>query len=194
MKTDIQQILSVVDDKNLQSIRLHLGCGGILLSDYINIDYYRQDVPHEDSSRLSDLADLYLDIRAMELPDSSIDEFFHSHVLEHFHRWEALVLFEKWFRALKSGGQLIIETPDFWRCVLYLFHPSGEKRSRARRMFYGNQWDGLEYEAHRYLWDSREIISTLTQTGFGNVQVSHSTLTHHQGRDMRVVATKSLHS
>ena len=91
---------------------------------------------------------------------------------------------------LKEGGMVHVETPDFWRSVFWLFHPLRHKRELARPMFFGNQWDELDYETHRYLWTARELKAMLIEIGFSSVTVNHSTLSHHPGRDIKAVAIK----
>jgi predicted SAM-dependent methyltransferase len=136
------------------------------------------------------VAEVYADIRNLKLSDDLVDEIFTSHVFEHFTRWQAEEMLIDWFRIIKPGGRLVIETPDFWRCVLWLFHPSREKRSLGRTQFYGNQWDRLDYETHRYLWSKKEMLSACKHAGFGHVVITHRTETHYPGRDMRVEAIK----
>jgi hypothetical protein len=57
-------------------------------------------------------------------------------------------------------------------------------------MFYGNQWNRIDYETHRYVWSSREIRAVLARIGFSRVVVTHQTETHYPGRDMRIDARK----
>jgi len=171
------------------AVKLHLGCGGVRWKDFINVDLYPDDgLP--DDSRDGCIADVFADIRALDLPENTIDEIFTSHVIEHFPRWVALKMLEDWFRMLKPGGQVVIEMPDFWRCVLWLFHPLPKNRRVARSQFYGNQWDQRDYETHRYVWAGSEFKKALLAIGFSTVKVSHWTETHYKGRDMRVTATK----
>jgi len=172
------------------SIKLHLGCGGIRWRDFINVDLYPADEDLTDSSRSGCVADAYADMRRLGLASDSVDEIFTSHTLEHFTKWEALDMLAGWHRMLKPAALLAIETPDFWRCVFWLFHPSKQKRYLGRTQFYGNQWDRLEYETHRYVWSAGELSRALREIGFRRVRVSHKTLTHYRGRDMRVVAVK----
>ena len=171
-------------------VRLHLGCGGNRWRDFVNVDLYPADDSVPDSSRSGCVADAYADIRCLGLPDDSVDEVFSAHTLEHFTKWEAVDMLADWRRMLKPGGVVALETPDFWRCVLWLFHPSKQKRYLGRTQFYGNQWDRLDYETHRYVWSARELRAALDELEFRNVVVTHKTLTHHPGRDMRVEAVR----
>ncbi len=176
-------------NKKNEKVKLHLGCGGIRWKDYINIDLYPQS-ESPDSSRSGCVADFFADIRKLDLPNESVDYIFSSHVLEHFTRWEALEMLQNWYNLLKNGGELVVEMPDFWRCVMWLFHPKKRKRILAQNQFYGNQWDKLDYETHRYVWKSNEFKNELLSIGFRKVMISHKTETHRPGRDMRVVAKK----
>jgi predicted SAM-dependent methyltransferase len=171
-------------------VKLHLGCGGMRWQDFVNIDLYPTDGSTPDSSRSGCVADVFADIRHLGLPDASVDEMFSAHTIEHFVRWEAIAMLEDWYRMLKPGGRLVLETPDFWRCVLWLAHPLGRRRQAARSQFYGNQWDRLDFETHRYVWTARELARTLKEVGFSRVRTTHRTETHYPGRDVRAEAIK----
>ena len=173
-----------------EEVSLHLGCGGERLVDFINVDLYPAVEGVKDQSRSGCVADVFEDIRALGLPHGSVDKIYSSHVVEHFVRWEACDMFDAWHKTLKPGGRLIIEMPSFWRCVAWLFHPSSKKRALARPQFFGNQWDRLDFETHRYVWAAKELRKQLKRTGFKHVKVTHRTKSHHPGRDMRVIAVK----
>ncbi|MBI5791186.1 MAG: methyltransferase domain-containing protein [Rhodocyclales bacterium] len=172
------------------SVRLHLGCGGMTWRNFINVDLNPDDASRTDSSRTGCVADVFADMRALGLPNDSIDEIFTSHTIDHFPRWVAIDMFRDWHRMLKPDAVAVIEAADFVRCILWLLHPNREKRSGARNQFYGNQWDRIDFETHRYVWSARELVGILKDVGFRKVTCSHSTLTHHPGRDMHVEATK----
>lgn len=171
-------------------IKLHLGCGGMRWRDFINVDLYPWDPSVSDSSRDGCAADVFCDIRHLGLDAETVDEVFTSHTIDHFTRWDGIDMLTDWHRVLKPNGVLVIEAADFWRCVLMLFHPRRTKRHLARTQFYGNQWDRLEFETHRYLWSAQEMGKVLREIGFRSVKITHRTLTHHPGRDMHVRAVK----
>lgn len=171
--------------------QLHLGCGGKRWEDFVNVDLHPAVEGVADSSRDGCVADVFADIRALELPDACVDEIFTSHVLEHFPRWQTIDMLTDWHRSLKPGARLVVEMPDFWRCVLWLFHPRSKRRRQGRIQFYGNHWDRLDFETHRYVWSASEFRRVLLEIGFARVEVSHRTQTHHPGRDMRVTAYKT---
>lgn len=184
------RLLALLRERGNGPVRLHLGCGGMRWKDFINVDLHPHDDSVSDTSRNGCVADVFADMSDLRLPDGSVDEIFTSHTFEHFTNWAGKDLLADWHRMLKPGGKLTIETPDFWRCVGWLFHPVGEKRRLGRSQFYGNQKDRLDYETHRYLWTAGELAAACREAGFRRVRVSHRTETHYPGRDMRVEATK----
>jgi predicted SAM-dependent methyltransferase len=171
-------------------VKLHLGCGGERWQDFINVDMNPHVPGKEDSSRSGCVADVFADMRNLGLPDDAVDEIFTVHTIDHFTRWEAIRMFRDWHRMLKPDGLLTVEVADFARCILWLFHPRKAMREVALKQFYGNQWDEIEYETHRYGWSARELRSVLTEIGFRTVKIHHRTLTHYPGRDMHVEARK----
>ncbi len=90
-----------------KKIKLHLGCGGNILPGYINID---------NGQRKGVKYDIRADILDLKFGDNSVDEIKMHHVFEHFHRYQAVALMFAFNNWLKSGGRLIIETPDFELC------------------------------------------------------------------------------
>jgi len=186
----MKTLYELVQSRPPGQVKLHLGCGGVRWKDFINVDLFPFDSTVTDSSRNGCVADVFADIRRLELPDASVDEIFTSHTFEHFPKWEGLAMLRDWHRMLKPGALLIIETPDFWRCVLWLFHPSRFKRDKGRTQFYGNQWDGIDFETHRYVWSATELREEVVKLGFNKVRVTHRTETHFPGRDMRLEAWK----
>lgn len=179
-----------LERKRPAKVKLHLGCGGERWQDFINVDLYPSVEGQEDTSRDGCIAEAWADMRNLGLDENTIDEIFTSHTLEHFVRWEAVEMLRHWHRLLKPGGVLAIETPDLLRVILNVFHPRRSRRKLAWNMFYGNQWNKIDYETHRYVWTASEITKELLSMGFSKVAVTHRTLTHIPGRDMRITATK----
>lgn len=182
----------LLERKKLPSVKLHLGCGGTRWQDFINVDLHVYDPSVQDSSRDGCVADVFANMQNLGLSDNTVDEIFTSHTLDHFTRWQAIDMLKDWHRMMKPKGKLVIEAADFNRCLLWLFHPRPRKRRLARTQFYGNQWDRIEFETHRYLWRARELAGVLRDIGFQKVSYNHATLTHCPGRDMRMTALKQV--
>lgn len=186
----VPAIADYISTNKCNVVKLHLGCGGERWRDFINVDLYDVSDTQPDTSRSGCVADAAGDMRHLGLPDNSIDEIFTSHTLEHFTRWEAIDMLSDWHKMLKAGAKLVIETPDFLRCILWLVHPIKARRQLARNMFYGNQWDRIPFETHRYVWGRTELCNELTKIGFIVQRATSRTLTHHPGRDQRVECVK----
>lgn len=90
---------------------LNLGCGNCYHHDWINIDF-----------RSNNPLIISYDLRkGIPLPENSCDVVYHSHVIEHFRREEALPFMEECLRVLKPNGILRVVTPNLEQiCRIYL--------------------------------------------------------------------------
>lgn len=190
------KILDFASRAGFKEIKLNLGCGGRPLPDFVNIDNF--DFEKNDTSRSGAIYDVKCDIRDLDVPDDSVDVILLVHVLEHFVRWEAVKMLHLYFQKLKPGGNLIVEMPDFDRCIEWYLRgqsaphiktPLGVK-NMGLTQFYGNQWDELDYETHRYVWTLREFTLVLTNIGYVPLQAAHNARFHQPERDMFVIAGK----
>jgi hypothetical protein len=86
-------------------MKIHLGSGKRFLPDYINCDLYAKD------------ADVRQDLRELFFDPDGADEVLCVHVLEHFTRDDAINLCAKFREWLKPGGRLVVEMPDFDKCM-----------------------------------------------------------------------------
>ncbi len=135
-----------------KTLKLHLGCGRNYLEGYVNID-----LPSEDQELMKAKADVYKDIRDLEYPDNSIDKIRNHHLLEHFTRQEALKLLLQWRKWLKPNGFLVIETPDFEKCIeLFLKSDVNTKFKIARHIFGSHESD---WAVHKNYWDKNNSYS-----------------------------------
>ena len=100
-----------------QQRMINLGCGQRLHPAWVNVDIS----PQQPGVIRCDLS------RGIPFADNSFDAAYHSHVLEHIRRPEALPFLRECCRVLKPGGILRVATPDLERiCRIYL-----EKLGRA---------------------------------------------------------------
>ncbi|SCM72509.1 methyltransferase domain-containing protein [Desulfovibrio sp. 86] len=178
--------------KGMGEINLHLGCGGENIEGWINIDNY--DYEGRDTSRSGACYDLKMDICALDAADDSVDRILLVHVLEHFTRWAAIDLLAQFHRLLRPEGLLLMEHPDLDACIkMYLegqasiATPLGAL-NLGFSQFYGNQWDRLDYETHRYVWTKNEMASELIKAGFEILVLDNQAKFHVPERDMRVIA------
>lgn len=182
--------------RKMPEIRLNLGCGARRVDGWINIDNYDYDA--RDTSRTGSDYDLKMDIRRLEVMPGTVDMIMLVHVLEHFTRWEAVAMLKHYFKCLRPGGKLVVEMPDLDKCIEWYL--AGEKAPHIKTklgplnmgytQFYGNQWDELDYETHRFVWRMQDFLQALRDTGFWIVEGHHNAQFHQPGRDMFVVAGK----
>ncbi len=176
--------------------KLHVGCGNHYFDEYTNIDLF--DFDERDTSRDGSIYDLKMDIRNLKFEENSISEILFIHGFEHFSKYETIEILKKWKKILKPGGFAHIEMPDFKRVSLLSLLPKflfNSNKSRYKKniisdMFYGNQWSGLDYETHRYLWTKNEFKNLLKELGFVVSYSSNSTFFHIPFRDMIVIFHK----
>jgi predicted SAM-dependent methyltransferase len=81
---------------------LNLGCGNHYHKDWVNIDFV---------SRSKDVIEHNL-LGGIPYPDNFFDVVYHSHVLEHFTKRDALEFIKGCYRVLKPGGIIRIAVPD----------------------------------------------------------------------------------
>lgn len=180
----------------MPQIRLNLGSGGRPLNGWINIDNY--DYEKNDTSRSASIYDIKMDIRNLDVNDDSVDSILLVHVLEHFVRWETISMLKHYFKKLKPGGTIMVEMPDLDRCIAWYLRgrdaphintPLG-KMNMGLSQFYGNQWNELDYETHRYVWRLDEFSFVLNEIGYKIVSANHEAKFHQKERDMFIVGCK----
>lgn len=81
---------------------LNLGCGSFIHDDWTNVDFF--------SSNEKVIAHNLL--LGVPFASDSFDAVYHSHVLEHFKKPDALPFIKECFRVLKPGGCLRVVVPD----------------------------------------------------------------------------------
>ncbi len=146
-----------------QPLRLHLGCGENHFNGYVNIDFPISDHTVQTYSG----ADINGNIAQLRIPYGTVDEIRNHHVFEHFDRQEALALLCNWHLALKVGGTLIIETPDFEESIkLFLFDQSqsyAQKQAIMRHIFGSHE---AEWAIHCDGWYKEKFLHVLNLLDF----------------------------
>jgi len=144
--------------KKEEKIRLHLGCGDMILPGWINVDLF------------CELADIQADVRKLPFPDNYADEIYSSHVIEHFNFKEAFEVLREWNRVLKPGGTIMIETPDMLASCKKFVESSDEYRiANLYPHFFSEPWRGSGFY-HLFLYTETQLRWTLEQCGFKNCQ------------------------
>ncbi|MEK7224617.1 MAG: hypothetical protein AAB221_02925, partial [Bacteroidota bacterium] len=149
-----------------QPLRLHLGCGERHIDGYINIDY----PPIEHTVQTKSASDVFADITALYFPDQTVDEIRLHHVFEHFDRPTALALLCRWNLWLKTGGSILIETPDFEASMVLIDsqqHSYNQKQGILRHLFGSHE---AEWAVHKDGWYKDKFQHVLSGLGFDDIQ------------------------
>lgn len=134
--------------------RLNLGCNTRIRPGYVNID--KDKYPG---------VDVVGDVSKLDYPDSSIDEIYASHILEHFPHPYTISVLTEWRRVLKDGGVLKLSVPDFRRTIeIYL---AGGMTDWVVNYLWGDQ--GYNGANHYTGFDELRLVSYLQKVGFTDI-------------------------
>lgn len=144
-----------MDTPKVDGIKLHLGCGDVILDGWVNIDLYDEH------------ADLKWDIKHLPYDENTIDEIYNAHVIEHFDFYEAFDVLREWHRVLKPGGSLTVETPDFLETCRKFVNSDEQTRINLYGHIFAKPW--LPGQIHKFLYTENQLRWTLMQCGFKNI-------------------------
>lgn len=140
---------------NLLPLKLHLACGLDYQPGYINVDLY----PLEGAQ-----IDAQYDARVLPYGDNSVDEIRAFHIIEHFDWWEGQRALTEWYRALKPGGRLWLETPDFLSSCQAFVNGDINVRNSLYGHFFATPW--IEGQTHKFLFTEEQLVCQLQWVGF----------------------------
>jgi len=148
----------------MNKLKLHLACGYEYHDDYINVDLYAPD---------DAVCDVRFDVMKLPYPDNSVDEIKAFHIIEHFHFNETKELFNEWYRVLKPGGKLWLETPDFLAsCKSFVEGNPSTDIENWRLFLYGNFFataDPIPGQTHKFLFTEHQLRVNLSWAKFNRV-------------------------
>ena len=150
----IEQIKDFVFSTYKSAKRLHIGCGTVILPNYLNIDAIAPDprVLCADAAKLE------------EIPDSAFDEIYANHILEHFPHAETKKVLEVWKRKLRPGGRLYVAVPDCRFLALALVTGTSLKHIVPPLMG-GQEYPG---NTHFNAFDRKTLKRLLCEAGYSN--------------------------
>ncbi|MBF0554506.1 MAG: glycosyltransferase [Nitrospirae bacterium] len=144
----------------LNGIKLNLACGDDYREDYINVDFFPKPGAKIDSA---------FDVKIIPYEDNSVDEVRASHIIEHFDFHEIPKILEEWYRVLKPGGKLFIETPDFLEsCRAFV---SGDENFRILLYghFFAMPWENAGM-VHKFLFTENQLRTNLGWAKFRDMR------------------------
>jgi len=138
-----------------EELKLHLGCGGVIIPGYVNIDL-----------NIRAGIDLLSDLRRLPFAAGRVDFIYACAVIEHFQRNEWQSVLAHWFAALKPGGTLRLSTSDFDACVAE--YAAQRNITDVTGLIIGGQRDF--YDWHGMIFDFKLLRGGLEEAGFTDVR------------------------
>jgi hypothetical protein len=166
---DPEATLSVLRESGLwrdeHPLRLHLGCGERRLDGYVNVD-----LPPTGDSLMASMADVFGDVARLRFPESTVDEVRSHHMFERFPRVQALALLIRWQEWLRTGGRVVIETPDIEGSARTLLsgQPLAVKMGVVRHLA-GDQAEAWAFHVDH--WFPDRFRHTLERLGFHDIAI-----------------------
>lgn len=137
-------------------VKLHLACGEEYLDGWINVDLYADAK-----------VDARFDVSALPYEDNSVDEIRAFHIIEHFDWKKGNDVLKEWFRVLKPGGRLHVETPDFMASCKEFVSAEPDYQLHLYGHFFSTAW--IPGQQHLFLFTEGQLRTQLAWAGFGTV-------------------------
>lgn len=144
-------------DFDREGLKLHLGCGGVDLPGFVNVDV--SPAPHVHYVRRIERLSLFA--------DDTVDLIYACHVLEHFPHASVVGVLTEWYRVLKPGGVLRLSVPDFDK-LLAIYNQCGKDLGPIIGMLFGAQDD--PYNFHGTSFTRTSLESAIKEAGFSAVR------------------------
>jgi hypothetical protein len=174
--------------EELWPVKLHIGCGGVYLRGYTNIDamgiyanvngelvdrnetsvddyYARLDgTPNDLPARRQTVVDEISDVASIRYAHDSVDKILGVQVFEHLSPSRAIIALNNWRIILKQFGVLILSVPDMVQTVA-LIKSDGDF---AIRHMLGRDGDLLN--SHKAWYTPETLIELLDHNGFSRIE------------------------
>lgn len=175
-----------------RGVRLHVGCGGIYVAEYVNIDAKGTEIyecsPAEALANLRTIDNYYGDetwdslpvahhtIVDLRLPMQELGRYFHEgtigkivaiQTLEHLDPIEFVSTLDMFYQLLKLNGILIVSVPDMEGTIDWLRDP--QKAGFAIRHLRGTHKD--RWSIHKSWWTAETLEKAFSWVGFDNIQI-----------------------
>ena len=158
--TDLENIVSdakQIGENIITNLKLNLACGLDYRAGYVNADLY--PLPNAK-------VDAVFDVSSIPYADNTVDEIIASHIIEHFDAYESRKILQEWYRVLKPGGKLIVETPDFLASCDAFVKSSNESRWAMCGHFFATPW--IPGQTHKFLFTEQWLSEYLIREGFSS--------------------------
>lgn len=158
-------------------VKVNLGCGKDYREGYINVD---------DGSIFDTKRDVTADIFDYDMPLNSVDEILLSHVAMYIRPEEMEALLKRWYRWLKVGGKIEIETIDLDKAMEWAGNYFEDTKPHDWGLI--NIFGTKETGPHRWGWRVDKLAEKLTLAGFKSI--TKTVGEKKPNRDYKLIATK----
>jgi predicted SAM-dependent methyltransferase/tetratricopeptide (TPR) repeat protein len=143
-------------------MRLNLGCGKRYKEGFINIDAFDATV-----------ADTIMSVEDLAFPSNTVDAIEACQLIEHLGYIHTIYALAEWFRVLKPGGTILIETPDIELSMKHYLRGDHEAKKETLTWMYGIESPGME---HRLCFPKILLRNLLEKSGFTGITTSRFTM------------------
>ena len=170
-------------------VRLHLGCGSVKLSGWINVD--GDYMSHDQEVAIHNIT------QPFPVAENSVDQILTVHVIEHLSRQYTMPMFREFYRICRPGGSVAMEWPDLLKmCQEVVNNPdcfwTTDKRL-TKRTLSGIYGDSARYPdpvmLHKWGYSAESMSRLLLEAGFTRTAVEPNQF-GKSSIDSRVVAYK----
>jgi len=165
--------------------KYHLGCGGLFIRGFLNIDFYPNVAPdtlYSNHRGIEGANFLNYDLtKGVPGEDDTIELIYHCHFLEHLAYPEARRLLRQAYARLKPGGMMRILVPDLELWIQNYHDNNAAFFDAYRRQSLDNNCDVYKTKAavfmgmlhghgHRWGYDYETLHWLLQRVGFGEIR------------------------
>jgi len=185
---NVKNMFHIGGSKDMDQIKLNLGCGTRKRKGWVNIDISEKIKP-----------DIVADVKDLNMfEDESVNEIECTHLFEHLVHPDAVIALKECYRILNKNGKLFLELPNFERCIEIIYKKEGmEAEEIAMIGIYGYIPDIKKdkiNQLHKYGWTPETLTNELRKVGFREIKQVPVTQTWRKStkynRDMRFKCLK----
>lgn len=176
----------------MEKIKLHIGCGTLYKEDWINID-------NNSDNNIKEL-DINHDLsKGLPFGDESVDFIYNEHFIEHLSKEEGLQFLYECHRVLKIGGVIRISCPDLDSIIDGYINNNWREQAWVKK--YNYEWIESECQmlnlnlnqspwGHKYVYNSKELISSLEKVGFNSNNIKKEFFSHSEYLELKNIDTR----
>lgn len=153
-------------------MKLHIGCGGVKLPGYTNLDIIDENGAADEIIDCTDILTTHPEW------EGKVEEILGLHVFEHFYYDEAVRALGQYYKLLTDGGRLVLEMPNFAALCMMVFN--GDDTSLTMGYIFGSH--SRDGQVHYWGWHPETLYKALKDAGFTAIELKNAQDYHAQER------------